>query len=80
MVKKYVLRANLDYVDGHLRCGYRELELTKKQLKEFEGLSSEDQRRWLQDGGETIVTDYEINGYGGLDIDSLTVTEAEEDH
>lgn len=75
MSKKYVLQADLDYVDGHLRYGYRELVLTEKELKAFEELSEMEQSAWFQDGGETIVTDYEINGYGGLDLDTLTIEE-----
>lgn len=77
MEKEYILRANLDYVDGHLRYGYREMTLTKEQLEVFEKLPEEKQIEWLRDGGVTIVTDYEVNGYGGLDLESLSVEEVD---
>lgn len=67
MSKRYEVTANLDYVDGHLRYGYKQMFLSEEEVKRFNALEEIAQSEWLRDSGEVIVTDWEINGYGGLD-------------
>lgn len=67
MSKRYEVTADLDYVEGHLRTGYKQMFLSQEEFDAFNTLEEEDQMEWLRDSGETIVTDWEINGHGAMD-------------
>lgn len=60
---KLLVTADLDYVQGHLRYGHKELEVDKA---EWEAMSEQDQIDYFHDESETIVDDYEIEDAGGL--------------
>ena len=56
----------VDYVNGYLRYGHYELELSEFQLEEFLKLSEKDKRIMLIEDGEFIVDDAEIEDIGGI--------------
>lgn len=66
--------ADVEYVSGHLRTGYYELNLTHEEYTEYKALSEEKQEDWIREGGNFIVDDYEVN-----DIGSIETVEIEED-
>ena len=72
MSKKYKLSVDVDYVQGHLRYGHLELELSEEEYKEFTTLSDSDKKRMLRDG-EMVVDEYEVYDYGDLEMDTLHV-------
>tara|TARA_R110000868_G_C10401615_1_gene721396 strand:+ start:202 stop:414 length:213 start_codon:yes stop_codon:yes gene_type:complete len=67
------ITAAYDYVQGHLRYGHIEMELSGEKLEEFKSLSDEEQANWLEDAGEFVLDDYEID-----DKSELGVIEIEE--
>ena len=64
---KVAITANLEYVDGHLRCGHKEgiVRLTDDEFKEFE------QNPYnfvdILDELEFILDDYEVDSYGPIE-------------
>lgn len=58
--------ADVDYVTGHLRYGHWELELSDKDYNEYKNLSEEDKIFWIEDNGNFIVDDYEIDDIGTI--------------
>lgn len=60
------IKADYDYLQGHLRYGHIELELEGEELEEFKSKSQEEQKEYLREMGETILDDYEVNDYGDL--------------
>ena len=70
---KVSITAELDYIEGHLRGGYRKgtIKLTDEEFRKFENnpekyLNNHD----ILDNLEFIVDDYEVDYYGP--IDSIT--------
>lgn len=61
--KLLTIRAEYDYIQGHLRYGHKEL-----QVSEFEWnkMSPEEQREYFEDEGKTVVDDYSIEDKGDL--------------
>ena len=58
MNKKYRITANLDYVQGFLKNGYKEMILNEDEYKKFVNLSLEEQVKWLENKGDFEITDY----------------------
>lgn len=61
-----LIRADLDYINGYLRYGHYELELTDEDYEEYSQLSQDDKESWIKDEGDLILDDYEVNDYGDL--------------
>lgn len=51
---------NCDYVQGYLRDGYYNLELSEEDYEKFKSLSKEEQIDWIKDCGDFIVTSYRV--------------------
>lgn len=47
-------------LDGYLRRGHYELELSSEQYEEFKKLSKEEQEQWITEGN-LIIDDYRVN-------------------
>ena len=62
-MKKLKLRGDIDYISGHLRYGHFEAEITKAQ---FDLMTKEQLKEFLEDNGELIVDDYEIDDCGEI--------------
>lgn len=75
MSKKYKLSVDVSYVQGHLRYGHLELELSEEEYKEFTTLSESDKKIMLRDG-EMVVDEYEVYDYGDFEMDTLYVEES----
>jgi len=58
--------ADYDYIQGHLRYGHIEMDLNDEELAKFKSMSEQEQYKWLEDDGEVIVDDFEINDKGSL--------------
>jgi len=57
--------ADVDYVDGHLRYGHWELELTDEEYNKYKNLSEKDKIFWIEEGN-FIVDDYRIYDIGPI--------------
>lgn len=60
------ISAPVEYVDGHLRYGHMEVEVTDEVAEEVSNMSEEDRKEWLQDNGKLVIDDYRVNDYGDL--------------
>lgn len=60
------IKADIDYVSGHLRYAHYELELDDDEIEEFSKLSEKDKKEWIRDEGELIIDDYTINDIGSI--------------
>lgn len=60
---KVTVIADIDYISGHLRYGHYELEMDEET---FKNLSKEDLKELINDRGELIVDDYEIEDHGDI--------------
>ena len=58
--------AEIDYINGHLRYGHYELNLTNEELEEFKNSSKEEQQHWIKDEGDLIIDDYYLNDIGEI--------------
>lgn len=67
---KLLVKAQYDYIAGHLRYGCAEAEVDKD---EWEKMTPEEQKEYLYDVGEIVDVDYEIDDYG--DLGEMEVTE-----
>ena len=56
--------AEIDYINGHLRYGHYELNLTDEELEKFKSFPEEEQQLWIEDEGELIIDDYYLNDIG----------------
>lgn len=63
---KNLVRADISYIDGYLRYGHYELELSDEDYKEFINLSDEDKKDYIRDCGEIVIDDYDVNDYGEI--------------
>ena len=69
-MSKLRVRAQYDYIQGHLRYGYAELEVDKA---EWGKMTLDEQKEYLIDYGEIVDIDYEIDERG--DLGAMKVTE-----
>lgn len=68
-MKKIVL--GCEYVQGYLRNGHFELELSDDEYKEFQSLPKEEQLDWIKESG-LIIDSYRVNDYEtNLDFEVL---------
>lgn len=74
--KEYLVTVDMDYVDGHLRMGHLEALLSEKELDELDSLEDKDDKaEFLSYIADIVVDDYEVDGYGDLMWETLTVEE-----
>lgn len=74
MAKKLLVQANLDYIQGHLRYGHKELEV---DAEEWNKLDEEERKQLIDDQGDFILDDYELEDHG--DITDIKVSEPYDD-
>lgn len=58
--------ADVDYVCGHLRYGHYELNLNEEDYNKYKNLSEEDKISWIEEEGEFIIDDYEVDDIGTI--------------
>lgn len=58
-----LITADCDWINGHLRFGHYELELTDSEFKEFSKMNEDEQEKYVYKNGSLIVDDYEVDEY-----------------
>lgn len=54
---------NCNYIQGYLRDGYFNLELSEEDYEKFKALPKEEQINWITDCGDLVITSYKIEDY-----------------
>ena len=64
-MSKYLVYAPVDYVIGHLRYGHfeAEIEIPDDKLNDEEWILEA-----VRDAGELIIDDFEVDGYGDIEL------------
>lgn len=62
----HTICGELDYVQGHLRYGYLEIELNDEDFEKFKSMPEEEQKAYLNDNGNLIVDSYEVDDWGDI--------------
>ena len=64
-MSKYLVYAPVDYVIGHLRYGHfeAEIEIPDEKLNDEEWILEA-----VRDAGELIIDDFEVDGYGDIEL------------
>lgn len=62
----HTIYGDLDYVQGHLRYGYLEMELNDEDFEKFKSMPEEEQKAYLNDNGNLIVDSYEVDDWGDI--------------
>lgn len=58
-----LITADCDWINGHLRFGHYELELTDSEFEEFSKMNEDEQEKYVYKNGSLIVDDYEVDEY-----------------
>lgn len=58
-----IITLNCDCVQGFLRSGHFELELSEEDYNKFKSSSEEEQINWITDCGELIIDSYRVEDY-----------------
>lgn len=58
-----IITLNCAYVQGFLRGGHLELELSEEDYNEFKSLPKKEQIDWITDCGELIIDSYRVEDY-----------------
>lgn len=61
-----VITAEVEYVQGTLRYGYYELDLSEEKYEEFKKLSKEEQKQEIEDNGNFVIGEYDIDSVGDI--------------
>jgi hypothetical protein len=72
MTKMLKITQDLEYVQGYLRNGHKELEIEQEK---WDKMSAEERREYFNDCASVIVDDYEIGDYGTDESEPLVVDE-----
>lgn len=62
----HTIYGELDYVQGHLRYGYLEMELNDEDFEKFKSMPEEEQKAYLNDNGNLIIDSYEVDDWGDI--------------
>ena len=64
-MSKYLVYAPVDYVIGHLRYGHfeAEIEIPDEKLNDEEWILEA-----VRNAGELIIDDFEVDGYGDIEL------------
>lgn len=67
-----LITAKIDGVNGYIKSGHLELEITGKRLNDFKSMSPEDQMEYIADEGMFIIdsSDWDYD-----EIKSITIQE-----
>lgn len=60
------ITADVDYVQGILRYGWYELNLSEEDYEKFKKLSKEEQMQKIEDDAKFIVGDYDVDSIGDI--------------
>lgn len=73
---KFKINVDVDYVDGYLRYGHKEMIIEANNLEEAKRyLDSEENKEFFEEASDLIVDDYEVNDYGDLDYSNARIKE-----
>ena len=72
MTKMLRITQDLNYVQGYLRYGHKELEIEQEK---WDGMSEEERREYFNDCASVVVDDYEVEDYGVDKTEPLVVEE-----
>lgn len=72
MTKMLKITQNLDYVQGYLKYGHKELEIEQEK---WDKMTQEERREYFNDCASVIVDDYIIEDYGVDETEPLVVEE-----
>lgn len=72
MTKMLKITQDLDYVQGYLRSGHKELEIGQEK---WDKMSEEEHREYFNDCATVIVDDYEVEDYNADEAEPLVVRE-----
>lgn len=59
----HTIYGDLDYVQGYLRMGHLEMELSDEDFEKFKSLSLKEQKEWLWD---VEVDDFRVEDIGSI--------------
>lgn len=62
----HTIYGDLDYVQGYLRMGHLEMELSDEDFEKFKSLSLKEQKEWLWDKGDVEVDDFRVEDIGSI--------------
>lgn len=62
----YKIEAEVDYVVGYLRSGYYVLYLNEEAFEEYQALSDEEKKEYLEEEGEFKLDDVSIEEIGPI--------------
>ena len=62
----HTIYGDLDYVQGYLRMGHLEMELSDEDFEKFKSLSLKEQKEWLEDEGCLEIDSYRIEDRGSI--------------
>ena len=62
----HTIYGDLDYVQGYLRMGHLEMELSDEDFEKFKSLSLKEQKEWLRDEGHVEVDDFSVDDIGSI--------------
>ena len=64
------ITAEVEYIQGHLRYGHYEAELTDEEFEKFKDMSCDEQESYVRKKGHLVVEDYSVDDIGPItDID-----------
>ena len=72
MTKMLKITQDLEYVQGYLRSGHKELEIEQEK---WDKMSEEERREYFNDCATVIVDDYEVEDYNADEAEPLVVRE-----
>ena len=72
MTKMLRITQDLNYVQGYLRYGHKELEIEQEK---WDWMSEEERREYFNDCASVVVDDYEVEDYGVDKTEPLVVEE-----
>lgn len=58
--------AEVEYVQGYLRYGHYEAELTDEDFEKFKNMSCNEQKKYIRKAGHFVIDDYCIDDIGPI--------------
>ena len=62
----HTIYGDLDYVQGYLRMGHLEMELSDEDFEKFKSLSLKEQKEWLRNKGRVNIDDFSVDDIGSI--------------
>lgn len=61
-----LLIGDLEYVQGHLRCGHYECSVLKEDEEKVRNMSEKDLNEYIKENGTLLIDDYEVDDVGDI--------------